>query len=272
MHDSAKHPAFWRRGLAGIAPAPGGEGARLATGHDTLDRALGGGLARGRLHEVFAPDGGDAASAAGFAAMLALRLQEDTQAPLLWLRGANSARQGGGLYAPGLIELGADPARLLLAEAPDPLALLRCANDAARCAGLAGVVIESWGRMPALDLTASRRLALAARASGVTLLMLRLAAEPMPSAAETRWRIAAAASAPSSSEAIGLTKTPLEADAPGPPAFEIELLRWRSGPAGLSRRVEWNRDLRSFREPALPRAVVPVPFRRAVADRNAAAA
>lgn len=253
MHDSAQHPAFWRRGFAGIARE---DGARLLTGHEALDRVL----LRGRLHEVFASDAGDAASAAGFAAMLALRLQAGTDAPLLWLRTGNALRQGGGLYAPGLAELGGDPGRLLLAEAPDPLALLRCANDAARCAGLAGVVVESWGRMPAFDLTASRRLALAARESGVTLLMLRLGAEPMPSAAETRWSVAAAAS------------QALEADAPGAPAVEIELLRWRSGPAGLRRRVEWNRDARAFREPALPRAVVPVPFRGAAADRAAATA
>lgn len=253
MHDSARHP-FWRRGFASSA---GDDGARLATGDEALDRAL----LRGRLHEIFAPDSGDAPSAVGFAAMLALCLRADMpDAPLLWLRGGNAARQGGGLYAPGLVELGADPGRLLLAEAPDPLALLRCANDAARCAGLAGVVIESWGKMPACDLTASRRLALAARANGVTLLMLRLGAEPMPSAAETRWRIAAVPS------------QALEADAPGAPAFEIELLRWRSGPAGLSRHMEWNRDARSFREPALPRAILPVPFRRAVADRAAATA
>jgi protein ImuA len=265
MHDSARHP-FWRRGFASAGSE---DGTRLLTGDEALDRVL----RRGRLHEIFATDAGDAASAAGFAAMLALRLQEAIpDAPLLWLRGGNAARQGGGLYAPGLAELGGDPARLLLAEAPDPLTLLRCANDAARCAGLAGLVIESWGRMPAFDLTASRRLSLAARESGVTLLMLRLGTEPMPSAAETRWGVAAAPSTPSSSEAIGQTKTPFEADAPGLPAFEIELLRWRSGPAGLRRRVEWNRDARSFREPALPGAVVPVPVRRAVADRAVAAA
>src|SRR5690606_7364569 len=111
MHDSANHPAFWRRGLAGIASVGGGESARLATGDDALDRVL----LRGRLHEIFATDAGDAASAAGFAALLALGLQQQTQAPLLWLRGGNAARQSGGLYAPGLAELGADPGRLLLA-------------------------------------------------------------------------------------------------------------------------------------------------------------
>ena len=76
------------------------------------------------------------------------------------------------------------------------------------------------GKCPALDLTASRRLALAAEQSGVTLFLLRLEAQPVPSAADTRWTVGAA---PSRS---------LEADAPGPPMFEIELLRRRAGPAG----------------------------------------
>src|SRR3546814_7096102 len=40
-----------------------------ATGHPGIDRALGGGLPRGRLHEVFAAEPDDAGSAAGFASM-----------------------------------------------------------------------------------------------------------------------------------------------------------------------------------------------------------
>ena len=75
-------------------------------------------------------------------------------------------------------------------------------------------------QMPLLDLTASRRLALAAEQSGVTLLMLRLEAEPVPSAADTRWAVSAAPS------------QALEANAPGPPQLEIELLRRRVGPFG----------------------------------------
>lgn len=261
MRESREYPLRRLRGLAAITQSERTEAvARLATGHAALDAALGGGLARRRLHELFAPDAGDAASAAGFATMLALRALEETpDVPLLWLRAGSAVRQGGRLHAPGLAELGGDPARLLLAEAPDPVALLRCANDAARCPGLAAAVVETWGPLPALDLTASRRLALAARETGITLLLLRLGAEPVPSAAETRWRIAAAAS------------TALDAGAPGLPAIEIELLRWRSGPAGMRRRMEWDRDVRCFREPALPGAVVPFPVRRAAADRDAAA-
>lgn len=264
MRESPNHP-LRRLQLAGIAlpgraPEQGEAIARLETGHPGFDAALGGGLARGRLHELFAPDASDAASAVGFAAMLALRALENApDAPLLWLRTSAAARQAGTFHAPGLAEIGGDPARLLLAEAPDALALLRCANDAARCPGLMAVVIETWGPMPAFDLTASRRLALAARETGVTLLMLRLGADPVPSAAETRWHVAAAAS------------RALDAKAPGLPAIEIELLRWRAGPAGMRRRLEWDRDLRCFREPALPGAVVPFPVRRAVADREPAA-
>jgi protein ImuA len=261
MRESPNHPLRRLQGLAGIALSDRAETvAHLETGHAAFDAALGGGLARGRLHELFAPDADDAASATGFAAMLALRaLEAAPAAPLLWLRTGAAARQAGTFHAPGLAELGGDPARLLLAEAPDAIALLRCANDAARCPGLAAAVIETWGPMPAFDLTASRRLALAARDSGVTLLMLRLGAEPVPSAAETRWGVSAAPS------------QALEAKAPGSPAIEIELLRWRAGPAGMRRRMEWDRDVRCFREPALPGAVVPFPVRRALADRSAAA-
>ena len=75
---------------------------------------------------------------------------------------------------------------------PDAKALLEGAADAARCPGLGALIVECWGKCPALDLTASRRLALAAEQSGVTLLLLRLEAEPVPSAADTRWAVSAA--------------------------------------------------------------------------------
>ena len=195
------------------------EDERFATGHEALDAALGGGLARGRVHELFALEADDAASAAGFAAMLALRAGRQG-APILWLRTDEAERRGGRLHAPGLAELGGDPDALVLALAPDAKALLRGAADAARCAGLRALIVECWGKCPGLDLTASRRLALAAERSGVTLFMLRLEAEPVPSAADTRWAVSAAG------------RDGLEANAPGPPMFEIELLRRRAGPAG----------------------------------------
>ena len=99
---------------------------------------------------------------------------------MLWLRTDEAERRGGRLYAPGLAELGGDPDALSSAQAPDPVALLRGAADAARCAGLPALIVECWGKCSALDLTASRRLALAAERTGTTVIMLRADAEPVP--------------------------------------------------------------------------------------------
>jgi protein ImuA len=184
--------------------------------------------------------------------MIALRAI-GRRAPIFWLRTDQAARLGGMFHAPGLIELGGDPDALVLGQAPDTKALLRVAADAVRCPGLGALIVEGRGKCLELDLTASRRLALAAEQSGVTLFLLRLEAEPVPSAADTRWAISAVPS------------QALEANAPGAPTFEIELLRRRSGPAGMRWRLEWNRDRLQFTEPPLPGAVVPLPSRRPAA-------
>jgi len=241
-----------RRNLASIAGGRLSADRQVMTGHMALDAALDGGLARGRVHELFAAEAADGPSAAGFAAMLALRTG-GRRAPIFWLRSDKAERSGGSLHAPGLIELGGEPDALVLGIAPDTKGLLKSAADAARCPGLKALVVECWGKCPELDLTASRRLALATEQSGVTLFLLRLEAEPLPSAADTRWSVGAAPS------------RPLEANAPGPPIFEIELLRRRAGPSGLRWRLEWDRDQIIFREPAHIGAVVPLPAGRPVA-------
>lgn len=211
-------------------------------GHARLDAAMGGGLGRGQLHELFAAESGDKGSAAGFAAMLAC-LTGHAGAPLFWLREEMAERQGR-LHAPGLAEIGIDPARLILVVLPDPVALLRAAVDVVRCGSVGAAVIELWGTPRALDLTASRRLALAAETSGVTPLLLRAEAEPSPSAAQTRWSVHAAPS------------TMIEAEAPGGPAFTVELLRQRGRPGGGCWHLEWDRDRSRFCEPTLSGAVV----------------
>jgi protein ImuA len=244
MRESVDHLAMLKRNLASIAGGKLLSGdRRIATGHAALDGALGGGLPRGRVHELFAASEDDAPSATGFATMLGLRTV-GRRSPIFWLRTDAAERFGGRLYGPGLIELGGDPDSLVLGVAPDNKALLKAAADAARCPGLSALIVECHGQCPALDLTASRRLALAAEQSGVTLFLLRLEAEPVPSAAETRWMVG---SAPSQS---------LEAGAPGLPLFEIELLRRRSGPAGMRWRLEWHRDRLVFADPALSGAMV----------------
>lgn len=258
MRDSPHHLTALRRRIARLAGSGESQGGDcLASGHAAFDAALGGGLKAGRCHEFFA-DPLDAASAAAFAALLALRTAGT--APLLWLRTADAGREAGHLHGPGIAELGGDPGRLLLIEAPDPRALLAAANDAARCPGSAAVVVESRGAWPALDLTAGRRLTLGAREAGVSLLLLRIGARPEPSVAETRWSVAAAPS------------YALAADAPGAPAFDLELLRRRGGPAGGRWRLEWNRDEQAFGDAALSGDRLSLPPRRAVVARGVRAA
>ncbi len=246
MRESLDHLAMLRRQVAGIAGTERNLcDRRVASGHAGLDAALDGGLAQGRLHELFACERDDGTSAAGFAAMLALRARRRA-ASILWLRTNEAEQYCGRFHAAGFAELGGDPDALLLAIAPDPRALLQSAADAAACAGLGAVIVECWGKFPALDLTASRRLVLAAEQSGVTVILLRIDASPVASAADTRWAVQAAPS------------VALEADAPGPALFDIELLRRRAGPSGMRWRVEWDRDRCIFREPALPGAMVPL--------------
>ena len=228
---------------------------RRALGAASLDAALGGGLARGYVHEVYAAEVDDAAAAAGFVAAVAAAMA-DTDRTVPWLRTPRAARLGGVMQANGWAELGGAPETGLVGVMPDAMALLRAAVDALRCAALGAVIVEGWGAMRELDLTASRRLALAAERSGVPLFLLRLDAAPVPSAAQTRWQVAAAPS------------RPLAGNAPGRPAFDVTLLRQRSGPCGLDWRLEWDRDRRMFREAALSGAVVSVPAGGPAAARD----
>lgn len=236
MADSLSPLTALRQRIAAMAGVQAVESADLASlGHAGIDARLEGGLARGQLHEVIAGEADDASSAAGFASMLARRVVPE-KAAIIWLREGEAQRGGGGLYAPGLVDLGIDPTRLVIGVLPDALSLLRVAAEVVRCPDVGVAVIELWKSPRALDLTATRRLAVAAESSGVTALLLRVAAEEAPSAAHTRWRVRSAAA------------LPLEADAPGHTALEVELVRQRGGRAGGRWILEWDRDQAIFRD------------------------
>lgn len=242
----------FRQRLATLArPAPPRRWGAIGLGCAALDDWLGGGLARGALHEVFAASQADGAAATGFAVLLALRAARGRR--ILWVRQDALDRVAGQLYPPGLAALGLDPAAVVLVRAADAADLLRAAGEAARCGGLGAVLAEPWGEAPAIDHVASRRLSLAASESGVPVLMLRVAATPRASVAASRWRVAA------------LPSAPLAANAPGPPAFAATLLRHRGGAAGATWELEWDHDRHCLRAHAAPLsgAVVPVPAGRA---------
>lgn len=198
---------------------------------DSLADVLGQ-LPANACHELLARGKEDEASLFGFGAMLAAMLAGDL--PCFFVRPLR--RNAGLLYPPGLAGFGIDPAYCFSVHAPDLLAALKATADIARSGAAGAVLVEVEGNPRLLDLTASRRLALAAEKSGTAVLLLRLGGWATVSAAYSRWQVA---SAPS---------TPLLAEAPGGPAFEITLLRHRRMAAGQSARLVWNEQEQKFYE------------------------
>src|SRR6476469_4104178 len=227
------------------APAQAGAPGRVALGHADADATLQGGLALAAVHEVFA-EGRQSATATGFLAGLAGRVA--ARRPLVWVRQDFTEIESGALSASGLAELGLDPRLLVTVRAADVDAALRTAADSLACDALGAVVLEVWGQARQLDLVASRKLPLAAQTSCVTALLLRLAAEPMPSTAETRWIVRAAHSPPGSAS-----------NAWGAPVLDAQLVRNRHGPVGRWI-MEWKCDECLFSEPAAyPQPVAATP-------------
>lgn len=206
---------------------------RVALGHRGADAALQGGLALGALHEVFC-DGRQSAAGCGFVAGLAGRLAP--RRPLVWVRQDFSEREAGVLSMSGLAELGLDPRRVVSVRATDAENALRAAADALACDAVGAVVLEVWGQTRQLDLVASRKLTLAAQGAGVTGLLLRIAASPILSTAETRWIVRAASSPPAASWSAW-----------GAPRFDAELVRNRHGSLGRWI-MEWTCDECLFKE------------------------
>src|SRR5438270_5103763 len=222
---------------------------KVALGHAAADSVLCGGLAVAAVHEVFA-EGHQIAAATGFIAGLAGRVSP--RRPLVWVRQDFSEIESGALSLSGMSELGLDPRLLVTVRAADTDAALRTAADALACDAVGTVVLEVWGEARQLDLVASRKLTLAAQASGVTGLLLRVAAEPQPSTAETRWIVRAAHSPPAAA--------PFSAW--GAPVFDAQLVRNRHGPVGRWI-MEWKCDECLFSKPAAyPQPVAASPAHR----------
>lgn len=211
-----------------------------------------GGLRRGCLHE-FSGEGAEA-----FAAILAGRLK----GPVLWCA---DLLDGSALYPPGLAAFGLDYRRLILVGCRKPREILAAMEEGLRCRALIAVVGELSG---GVDLTASRRLQLAAENSGVTAFLVRSAwrdqvskappaghgrdrkeeavflrskerglkesglKEREPSAAFSRWSVNAARSGDAQAGAIGAA------------TWRLSLLRCRNGGRGAWM-VKW--DAKTYR-------------------------
>jgi hypothetical protein len=161
---------------------------------DSLDSALSGGLALGRVHMMCGMMQAHGA-VSGFVAALLMRLVAHLSAvgtsagPIVWCP-ASSLGGAGVLYGHGLAALGLDPARLLIVDTPHPLHRIAALDDIVRTDGLAAVVAEYDGMQKSSDywMRLMRRLQLAAESSWVTVFLL--GAPLAANGCETVWHIA----------------------------------------------------------------------------------
>ncbi len=209
---------------------------RFTLGLEAVDRHLDPGPCFFRLHDIHARSGPDAVAANAFALGLANRACGER--PLLWVFQDRAGQEAGALSGAGLHEWGLRPETLLVVRVRDATAMLAAGEEALKSGAVGAVLMSGWGEAKAISLTASRRLALAAQAGRSTGFLVRASAVACPSAAETRWSVAAALS------------TGLEAGAPGRPAFTVALTRSRQGAVPAEWTMEWDREARAFREPA----------------------
>jgi protein ImuA len=154
------------------------------------------------------------------------------KAGVIWAGEDGVFAEDGAPYTPGLLQFGLDPSRLVLVRAAKREECLWAAEQALAVPG-AVVICALVGRGKPLDLKATRRLLLLAERNRSCCLLVRPLAEA--SAAWTRWCVAPA---PSNAQEREL----------GPPAYALELLRNRAGPAGARFTIEWNANARHFTE------------------------
>lgn len=234
-------------------PSFPGETEPLALGIAAIDSVLGGGLARGALHEFAVANETGLAAASGFVLGLTASLSAKMKRGILWIAEGMSLLESGAPYGPGIDDFGLAPERLVSVAGAQSRDVLWAMEEGLRCGGIGAVIAEVRGR-GSIDLVAARRLSLAAGERGNLGLLLRTAHDPAPSAAVTRWIVEPAASA---------------AQDVGTPRLSLHLVRNRRGSPGAWT-VEWNRVERRFElastrlesvvEPALDR-----PHRAAIA-------
>jgi protein ImuA len=179
---------------AGIDSDPGCQPLGVAA----IDGALGGGLARGALHEIAAAGEAHLAAAAGFALAVSSR---SARKSIVWIAEDMALAESGAPYGPGLESFGVVPEHLLTVAAARARDLLWAMEEALRCRAVAAVVGEL--RHGEIDSVAVRRLSLAAAESGALALLLRASPPHDASTAATRWIVGAA---PAASLAVELTR------------------------------------------------------------------
>jgi protein ImuA len=222
------------------------EGQSLPLGLAELDMALGGGFAFGAVHELAPSALWHLGAAAGFALALAARADASGK-NTLWIQPDFAGHEAGQLYGPGLALFGLPLERLLVLRVARPTEALWAMEEALKCHALATVIAELTDAGAVADLTATRRLALAARDGGALGLLLRHRATSEPSTAVTRWEISAAASQSDAFGGLGRT------------AFTLSLSKNRRGSTGRWT-ITWDHHERAF-------SALPIGVAQAALDR-----
>jgi protein ImuA len=227
---AAQPPSLWTLGAAEV--------------DDHLSR----GLDAASLHEVKAEPqtsgiaAGGWAAALGFALRLAVRrlqsLETSAATPprILWCWPSVFAREIGAPYGHGLAALGLEPAAWLFAETPRAADALWAMEEGLRSQSLALVV----GVVDEAELTAARRLSLAAAEHLTPCLLITDPRLSPAGSTATRWRVGARGSA----------VHPFDGGAPGAPRYGVTLERCRHRPLTrepLPHLLEWSDETHRFR-------------------------
>jgi protein ImuA len=221
-------------------------GRSLRLGIAPLDAALAGGLALGAVHEIAPAAPMHLGAASGFAVALAClaghrghggrapskiaTVQNEPNPatrspPVLWIEQDHAALEAGRPYGPGTAAFGLPMARLFVLAVRQARDALWAMEEALKSGAAAAVLMEL--EKPDIDLTASRRLSLAAAGGGALGLVLSHHAFAHSSAATTRWEVAASPGARDAFGGLGAT------------AFLLSLVKNRRGPSGAWL-VSWN--------------------------------
>jgi len=187
-------------------------------------------MAAAPLHELCPAGPGAETAALGFA--LALAASWAGAPGVIWAGEESVFAEDGTPYPVGLTHYGLDPQKLIVIRCAKRDEALWAAEQALSARG-AVVICALSGRGKPLDLKATRRLLLFAERNGSRCLLVRPLADA--SAAWTRWR-------------IDYAQSNAAPDELGPPAFALELLRSRSGPAGARFTLDWNADVRRLEQ------------------------
>ena len=224
---------------------------RLPLGIDSLDYALAGGLALGRVHLLSgAMQAHGAVSGFTIALLCILQQHSSVRKPTNNIQPRSRSSQDAGLiiwcpasqwggagmlYGHGLAAAGLDPARLLIVDTPSPSRRLAALDDVLRTEGLAAVVIEYDGLQKSADywMRLARRAQLAAEQSGTTAFLL--GAPIAVSGFETAWQIKPAPDFVMKSNSALVRRS----------VWELTLQRARGGRPYVCR-ASWQADSASF--------------------------